>query len=64
MRVTTAILLQMAPKQDIIYSRGKSKSVVVSCQMVANFDNRKDPEYVLSGATNPTPITRVTRGTP
>lgn len=54
----------MAPKQDIIYSRGKSKSVVVSCQMVANFDNRKDPEYVLSGATNPTPITRVTRGTP
>ena len=44
----------MKPKKDIIYSRGKSKFVSPSRQMIATSDNEQDPENVSSGATTPT----------
>lgn len=33
----------MAPKKDIIYSRGKSKSVAQSRWMISTSDNEQDP---------------------
>ena len=38
----------MAPKQDRIYARGRSKSVAPSARMIVGSDDERDPEYVPS----------------
>ena len=40
------VLSTMAPKQDRIYARGRSKSVAPSTRMVIGSDDERDPEYV------------------
>ena len=47
------VLSTMAPKQDRIYARGRSKSVAPSASMVIGFDDERDPEYVPPGTSTP-----------
>lgn len=42
----------MAPKQDIIYSRVRSKFVAPSNLMIDNSDDERDPEYVQLGTVD------------
>lgn len=63
MRLAGVLHVQMSPKADIIYSRGKFKSVAPSCQMISTFDDERDPEYVPPSTHTPTLATRATRGT-
>lgn len=53
----------MAPKSNIVYSRGQSKFVAPSHQMIGIFDVEQESEYV--PPTNLTSIlaARATRGT-
>ena len=39
------VLYTMAPKQDRIYARRRSKSVAPSARMVIGSDDERDPEY-------------------
>ena len=39
------VLHTMAPKQDRIYARRRSKSVAPSARMVIGSDDERDPEY-------------------
>ena len=39
------VLSTMAPKQDRIYARRRSKSVAPSARMVIGSDDERDPEY-------------------
>lgn len=54
----------MDPKKDIVYRRGKSKSVGPSRCLIVNSDNYEDPTYVSPGAITPPPAARVTEDTP
>ena len=54
----------MAPKQDRIYARGRSKSVAPSASMVIGFDDERDPEYVPPGTSTPSLVARAARATP
>ena len=47
------VLSTMAPKQDQIYARGRSKSVAPSAGMVIGSDDERDPEYVPLGTSTP-----------
>ena len=40
------VLSTMAPKQDRIYARGRSKSVSPFARMIIGSDDERDPEYV------------------
>ena len=54
----------MAPKLDLVYSRGRSKFVAPSRRMVIGSDDNQDPEYVPPGTRTPTCAAMNTRGTP
>ncbi|TMW81878.1 hypothetical protein EJD97_007496 [Solanum chilense] len=54
----------MAPKQDRIYVRGRSKSVAPSASMVIGSDDERDPEYVPPGTSTPSRAARDPRATP
>lgn len=54
----------MAPKSNIVYSRGRSKSVAPSRQMIGTSDDEWDPEYVPPGTETTAPTARSTQGTP
>ena len=54
----------MAPKQDRIYARGRSKSVAPSARMVIGSDDERDPEYVPPGTSTPSRAARASRATP
>ena len=58
------VLSTMAPKQDRIYARGRSKSVAPSASMVIGFDDERDPEYVPPGTSTSSRVARAPRATP
>ena len=58
------VLSTMAPKQDRIYARVRSKSVVPSARMVIGSDDERDPEYVPPGTSTPSRAARAIRATP
>ena len=49
------VLSLMAPKQDRVYARGRSKSVAPSACLVIGSDDKRDPEYVPTQALPPHP---------
>ena len=53
-----------APKQDRVYSRGRSKSVAPSVWMFISSNDERDPEWVPPGTLTPTRAVRTTRATP
>ena len=54
----------MAPKQDRVYARGRSKSVAPSARLVIGSDDERDPEYVPPGTSTPSRAARAARATP
>ncbi|XP_015055036.1 uncharacterized protein LOC107001556 [Solanum pennellii] len=56
--------VQMAPKPEIAYFRGRPKSVAPCCRMIRTSEDERDPEYVPPGTRTPTPAARATRVTP
>lgn len=54
----------MALNTYVVYSRGRSKSVALSRQLIGKSDDENDPEYMPSCTRTPTPAVRDTRGTP
>ena len=58
------VLSTMAPKQDRIYARGRSKSVTPSARMVIGSDDERDPEYVPPDTSTPSRAARSPRATP
>ena len=58
------VLSIMAPKQDRVYARGRSKSVAPSARLVIGFNDEHDPEYVLPGTSTPSRAVRAARATP
>ena len=58
------VLSTMAPKQDRIYARGRSKSVAPSARMIIGFDNERDPEYVPPDTSTPSRAARAPKATP
>ena len=53
----------MAPKQDRVYTRGRSKSVAPSALLVINSDDECDREYVPLGTSTLSRAARATRAT-
>ena len=47
------VLSTMAPKQDRVYARGRSKSVAPSARLVIGSDDERDLEYVHPGTSTP-----------
>lgn len=64
MGLTNALQVHMDPKLDIVYSRGRSKSMELSRWMICNFNDKRGLEYVLPGTRTPKPSSRATQGTP
>ena len=58
------VLSTMAPKQDRIYARGRSKFVAPSAHMVIGSDDERDPEYVPPGTSTPSRAASAPRATP
>ena len=58
------VLSTMAPKQDRIYARRRSKSFAPSARMVIGSDDERDPEYVPLGTSTPSRVSRAPRATP
>ena len=58
------LLSIMAPKQDGVYARGRSKSVAPSARMVIGSDDERDPEYVPPGTSTLARDARAPRATP
>ena len=58
------VLSTMAPKQDRVYARGRSKSVAPSALLVIGSDDERDPEYVTPGTSTPSRAARAARATP
>ena len=54
----------MAPKQDRVYARRRSKSVSPFSRMVIGSDDERDPEYVPPGTSTPSRAARAARFTP
>ena len=54
----------LAPKQDRIYTCGRSKSVDPSTHMVICSDDERDPEYVPPDTSSPSPAVRAPRAIP
>ena len=57
-------LSTMAPKQDRVYARGRSKYVAPSARLVIGSDDERDPEYVPPGTSTPSRVARASRATP
>ena len=58
------VLSTMAPKQDRVYARGRSKSVAPSARLVIGSDDEHDPEYVPPGTSTPSRAARAARSSP
>ena len=58
------VLSTMAPKQDRIHARGRSKSVAPSARMVIGSDDERDPEYMPPGSSTPSRAARAPIATP
>ena len=58
------VLSIMAPKQDRVYARGRSKFVAPSARLVIGSDDERDPEYVPPGTSTPSRAARAARATP
>ena len=58
------VLSTMAPKQDRVYARGRSKSVAPSARLVIGSDDERDPEYVTPGTSTPSRAAHAARATP
>ena len=58
------VLSTMAPKQDRIYARGRSKSVVPSARMIIGSDDEQDLKYVPLVTSTPSRAARAPRATP
>ena len=58
------VLSTMAPKQDRIYARGRSKSVAPSERMIIDSDDERGPEYVPPGTSTPSRAARAPKATP
>ena len=58
------VLSLMAPKQDRVYARGRSKSVATSARLVIGSDDEREPEYVPPHTSTPSQAARFTRATP
>ena len=58
------VLSTMAPKQDRIYARGRSKYVAPYACMVIGSDEKRDPGYVPPGTSPFSRVTRAPRATP
>ena len=58
------VLSTMAPKQDLIYARGRSKSIVPSARMVNGSDDDRDLEYVPPRTSTPARDPHAPRATP
>ena len=58
------VLSLMAQKQDRVYSRGRSKSVVPSTRLVIGSDDEHDPEYVPTGTATTARAAHATRSMP
>ena len=58
------VLSTMAPKQDRIYARGRSKSVAPSARMIIGSDDEQDPEYVPPGTSTPFRAAPTPKATP
>ena len=54
------ILSILAPKQDRVYARGRSKSVAPSARLVIDSDDERDPKYVPRGTSTPSRAARAT----
>ena len=54
----------MAPKQDRVYARGRSKSVALSARLVISSNDEHDPEYVPPGTATLARAARAARATP
>lgn len=54
----------MAPKKDIVYSKGLFMSMEPSRQLIGSSDDECDLEYVPPGTQTPTPAARISWGTP
>ncbi|TMW99987.1 hypothetical protein EJD97_001564 [Solanum chilense] len=54
----------MAPKQDRVYARGRSKYVTPSACLVNGSDDERDQEYVPPGIASPSLAARAARATP
>ena len=54
----------MAPKQDRVYARGRSKYVTPSARLVIGSNDERDPEYVPPGTFTPSRAARAARVTP
>lgn len=54
----------MAVKQDLVYSRGRSKFVAPSCRLVIRLDDDGYIVYVPPGTQTPTCAANTTRGSP
>ena len=52
------VLSTMAPNQDHIYTRGRSKSVAPSARMVISCDDERDPQFVPPGTFTPSRAAR------
>ena len=57
------VVSTMAPKQDRIYARGRSKFVAPSARMVIGSYDERDPEYVPPGTSTPSRAARAPRAT-
>ena len=54
----------MAPKQDRVYARGRSKSVASYARLVIGSNDEHDPEYVPPGTATLSRAARAIRATP
>lgn len=63
LRLTTSLRVQIEPKKDIVYLRGKSKFMVLSCRIITTSVNEKDAEYVAPDTTTPAIFARAIKGT-
>ena len=57
------VLDTMAPKQDRVYARGRSKSFALSAYLVIGSDDERDPEYMPPGTSTPSRVARAARAT-
>ena len=58
------VLRIMAPKQDRVYARGRSKFVASSARLAIGSDDERDPEYVTPGTSTPSRAARASRARP
>ena len=54
----------MAPREDRVYARGRSKFVAPSARLVIRLDDKHDPEYMPPGTATPSRVARATRANP